>query len=219
MNESYAGIKRYCDENKVTLVAVSKTKSPAEISGIYQQGQKIFGENRVQELMPKYENLPKDIEWHLVGHLQTNKVKNIASFVSLIHSVDSMKLLEEIDKQGEKANRIIDVLLQVFIAKEETKFGLSEEEAFSILTSPMLNDLRHVSIRGLMGMATLTNDEGRIRDEFRRLHRFFIQVNESLEVNHKLQILSMGMSSDYRIAIEEGSNMVRIGSKIFGDRE
>lgn len=218
MNSSYAAIKKYCDEHHVTLVAVSKTKTPEDILALYNAGQEIFGENKVQELLPKYEVLPGDIEWHLIGHLQSNKIKFIASFASLIHSVDSWKLLQEIDKQGKKINRVIDVLLQIHIAEEETKFGLSYDEAKEILLNPELKNLSSICITGFMGMATLTTNEDQIRKEFLGLKNFFEESKQLQTSNIKLQTLSMGMSADYKIAVEEGSTMVRIGSAIFGER-
>lgn len=199
----------------VKLVAVTKTYPLDKILEAYNAGHKIFGENRVQELAPKHQDLPKDIEWHLIGHLQTNKVKYIAPFVSMIHSVDSLKLLQEINKCAEKSRRTIDCLLQIHIAQEETKFGLSFEEAEVILSSQELLLMKNIRIAGLMGMATLTEDESQIRKEFKSLKTFF----DKLKTNHSgLTTLSMGMSSDYKIAIEEGSNLIRVGSLIFGDR-
>lgn len=190
------------------LIAVSKTHPPSLVQEAYDAGQRIFGENKVQEMTAKYEELPKDIQWHLIGHLQSNKVKYIAPWVSLIHSVDSARLAEEIDKQGKKAGRVIPCLLQVHIAKEETKFGFSREEVLRFLEEfkPV-----NIEIRGLMGMATLTNDTEQIRMEFRQLHDLFTEIGNLTE-------LSMGMSSDYKIAMEEGSTMVRIGTAIFGGR-
>lgn len=203
----------------VTLVAISKTKPLEAIMEAYNAGHKIFGENKVQELTTKYEQLPKDIEWHLVGHLQTNKVKYIAPFVSLIHSVDSLSLLKEIDKQGKKNNRIICCLLQVYIASEETKFGLSEDELNELVHSEAFRSLTNVSVCGLMGMATFTDNTSQIQKEFNSLYRIFQRLKETLYANHpEFKEISMGMSSDYRIAIEEGSTMVRIGSDIFGER-
>jgi len=200
--------------SNTTLVAVSKTKSVEAILEAYNAGQRIFGENKVQEMVEKYEALPKDIQWHLIGHLQTNKVKYIAPFVSLIQSVDSFKLLQEINKEAAKNNRIIDCLLQIHIAKEETKFGLSFDEAKKIIFSPETKALKNIKIVGLMGMATNTDNQEQIREEFRTLHKFFLNSQFST-INSQL---SMGMSSDYKIAIEEGSNLVRIGSAIFGER-
>jgi pyridoxal phosphate enzyme (YggS family) len=203
----------------VQLIAVSKTKPNEDIIQAYQAGQRVFGENKVQEMADKYESLPKDIQWHLIGHLQTNKVKYIAPFVTLIHAVDSLKLLKEIDKEGKKNNRVIDCLLQFFIASEETKFGLSFEEATEILESKEFIEMENVRIVGLMGMASYVDDEEQIRDEFRTLYNYF-QVIKShhFKFNPDFKELSMGMSGDYAIAIEEGSTMVRIGSSIFGGR-
>jgi PLP dependent protein len=204
---------------QVKLVAISKTKPVEAVKEAYDAGQRIFGENKVQELSSKFEVLPKDIEWHMVGHLQTNKVKYIAPFVSLIHSVDSLSLLKEIDKQGQKNNRTIQCLLQVYIASEETKFGLSEEELNAFVNSPELSTMSHVSICGLMGMATFTDNTRQIHDEFSNLNRIFRALKETkFRNNPEFKEISMGMSSDYKIAIEEGSTMVRIGSDIFGER-
>jgi PLP dependent protein len=198
----------------VTLVAVSKTKPIEDIKALYDLGQRDFGENYVQELAEKAEQLPKDIRWHFIGHLQTNKVKTIAPFVHLIHGVDSLKLLQEINKQALKNNTVIDCLLQMYIAKEETKFGLDEEELPNVLISQLAN----VRICGLMGMASFTENMDTVRSEFHYLKTIFVKHAELLIANCQLPILSMGMSSDYTIAIEEGSNMVRIGSLIFGER-
>lgn len=199
----------------VTLVAVSKTYPDEVIMQAYEAGQRIFGENRVQELQQKYESLPKDIAWHMIGHLQTNKVKFIAPFVSLIHGVDSVRLLEEINKQAAKYNRIIDCLLQVHIAEEETKFGFNADEIHSLLQTSPKNTFPNVNIRGLMGMATFTDDAEQIRREFSGLHTLF----QELAQNHpQMDILSMGMSGDFKIAIDCGSTMIRIGSSIFGKR-
>lgn len=214
-------IKKILSEipTNVSLVAISKTKPLEAVLEAYNSGQRIFGENKVQELTTKYEQLPKDIEWHLVGHLQTNKVKYIAPFVSLIHSVDSLSLLKEIDKQGKKNNRIIRCLLQVYIASEETKFGLSENELDELVNSKELSLFENVSICGLMGMATFTEDTSQIRKEFNSLYRIFQRLKETRYANlPEFREISMGMSSDYRIAVEEGSTMVRIGSDIFGER-
>ena len=203
----------------VRLVAVSKFQPESVLREAYRAGQRIFGENRVQELVPKYEHLPKDIEWHFIGHLQTNKVKHIASFVQMIHSVDSFRILEEIDKQAARHNRIIDCLLQVRIAREETKSGLSEDEILSLLDTPALHDLKHVRICGLMGVATFTDDHAIIRREFRGLAGFFKRIEKAYFVDQpSFCELSMGMSDDYLIALEEGSTMLRIGSLIFGKR-
>lgn len=203
---------------EVTLVAVTKTQPLSKIMEVYNAGQRIFGENKVQELLDKHEELPKDIEWHLIGHLQTNKVKFIASFVSLIHSVDSLKLLQEINKQALKNNRIIDCLLQIYIANEETKFGLSFEEAQELIISTELKQLKNIRIVGFMGMATNTDKKEQITNEFNSLKQFFNKYNTHETFNFKLSILSIGMSSDYPIAIAEGSTMIRVGSSIFGER-
>ncbi len=202
-----------------TLVAVSKTKPNEDIMEAYNTGHRDFGENKVQELTTKAEQLPKDINWHMIGHLQRNKVKYIAPFVHLIHGVDTFKLLKEINKQAEKHDRIIECLLQIHIAAEETKFGLSEEELQSILESKELESLQNVRIIGLMGMATYTDDEGIVLKEFKSLKEIYDSVEKkSTHSNVKLSTLSMGMSGDYKIALEAGSNMVRIGSTIFGHR-
>ena len=197
----------------IDLVAISKTKSSEEIIQAYDVGQRIFGENKVQEMTEKQRVLPSDIHWHMVGHLQRNKVKYIASYVSLIHSVDSMKLMIEIDKQALRNERIIPCLLQIKIAKETSKFGLSQDDASKLLENSI--KYRNVKIYGLMGMASLTKDELQIDNEFKKLKIFFDQLKSKF--NH-LKILSMGMSSDYKIAIKNGSNMIRIGSQIFGPR-
>jgi pyridoxal phosphate enzyme (YggS family) len=202
------------------LIAVTKTHPVHIIEEAYKTGHRIFGENKVQELAPKYEALPKDIEWHLIGHLQSNKVKYIAPFVSLIHSVDSLKLLTEINKQGEKANRVLACLLQVHIANEETKFGFLEDEIMALLASPELTQLGNIKIRGLMGMATFSDNESQVRNEFKSLKQLFDKLKDiNLPAQFSMDELSMGMSGDYRIAIEEGSTMVRVGSAIFGHRD
>ncbi|MNJ92032.1 hypothetical protein D3C87_96870 [compost metagenome] len=204
---------------EVTLVAVSKTKPAELVREAYDAGQRVFGENKVQELVDKWEVLPKDIEWHLIGHLQSNKVKYIAPFVSLIHSVDSFKLLQEINKQGEKNGRVIPCLLQFHVAQEETKFGLSFEEAEEILQSREFIEMENISIVGLMGMASFVENEEQIRDEFRNLHNYFaILKSNYFKYNPDFKVLSMGMSGDYKLAIDEGSNMVRVGSSLFGSR-
>lgn len=200
----------------VMLIAVTKTHPVEKLMEVYDAGHKIFGENKVQELCEKQEILPKDIEWHLIGHLQSNKVKYIAPFVALIHSVDSFKLAEEINKQAKKNNRIIDCLLQVYIASEETKFGLDFNEAKLLLTSNELKHLSNIRIVGLMGMASNTNDVNQIKKEFKSLKQFFDTYNETASV--KLKVVSMGMSGDYQLAIEEGSTMIRVGSAILGAR-
>ena len=199
----------------VTLVAVSKTKPNSAILEAYEAGQRVFGENKVQEMVQKWETLPKDIEWHMIGHLQRNKVKYMAQFVSLVHGVDSLKLLLEIDKQAAKHQRTIDCLLQLHIAQEDTKFGLDEQELFELLHTSNFQNLRHIRIRGLMGMATFTSDTNQVRKEFETLRSTFKKVKSVLP---NVDILSMGMSGDYNLAIEEGSTMVRIGSSIFGSR-
>ncbi len=205
--------------DQVKLVAVSKTKPPEMIKEAYDVGQKIFGENKVQEMAAKNEQLPGDIEWHMVGHLQTNKVKYIAPFVSLIHSVDSFKLLKTIDKEAKKNQRLISCLLQVHIAKEETKYGFAAEEIKEILNSEEYKELSHIKIIGLMGMATFTEDMEWVRDEFKYLADLKNNLkNDYFEKENHFKVLSMGMSNDYHVAIEEGSTMVRIGSLIFGAR-
>jgi len=201
------------------LVAVSKTHSPEEIMALYRQGHRDFGENRVQEMLPKREALPKDIRWHLIGHLQTNKVKSIAPFVDMIQSVDSLKLLLEIEKQAQKADRVIPCLLQIHIAQEETKFGLDRKEVFALLEAPELTGLTYVDLRGLMGMATLTEDQDQIRAEFRGLRALLRELKTRFfPEKETFRELSMGMSGDYRIALEEGSTIVRVGSLLFGPR-
>lgn len=201
------------------LVAVSKTKPISDLMEAYNAGNKIFGENKVQELVGKAEEMPKDVEWHMIGHLQRNKVKYIAPFVQLIHAVDSIRLLREIDKQGTKNNRIIDCLLQVHIAEEEAKFGFDNKELKNALKDPQILEMKHVRVIGLMGMATNTENKDQIRNEFRGLKSLFDELKEgTLPENIIMKELSMGMSGDYKIAIEEGSTMVRIGSSIFGLR-
>jgi PLP dependent protein len=202
----------------VKLVVVTKTHPVEKLMEVYNAGHKIFGENKVQEMCDKYEQLPKDIEWNLIGHLQTNKVKYIAPFVSLIHSVDSIKLLQEINKQALKNKRVIDVLLQIYIADEETKFGLSFEEAEHLISSEELKKLLNIRIIGFMGMASNTQNQNKIRMEFRSLKDFFVKHSTTSTFNFQPSVLSMGMSSDYNIAIEEGSNMIRVGSSVFGQR-
>lgn len=202
------------------LVAVSKTHPATAIQEAYDAGQLIFGENKVQELTGKQPQLPSDIHWHFIGHLQRNKVKFIAPFVNLIHAVDSLRLLEELERQGQNSGKAISCLLQVFIAQEETKFGLSYEELDQLLADPMLSGLSHVKIEGLMGMATLTEDEQQIKREFAGLKNKFEELKRSsLPPSVHMRELSMGMSSDYRIALDEGSTLVRIGTAIFGERK
>ncbi|TDO22583.1 YggS family pyridoxal phosphate-dependent enzyme [Pedobacter duraquae] len=212
--------KNELDADQVTLVAVSKFHSAEEVMEAYNAGQRVFGENIVQELVEKQEQLPKDIEWHLIGHLQTNKVKYIAPFISLIESVDSIKLLQEIDKQAAKNKRIIDCLLQVYIADEETKFGLGFDEVIELLRSEEYAALKNIRITGLMGIATNTEVEKQINDEFEELKVFFDGVKLSFfRKDDAFSICSMGMSADYKLAVEAGSTMVRIGSAIFGKRK
>lgn len=201
---------------EVTLVAVSKTKTNEAILEAYNAGQRIFGENKVQELVQKHEDLPKDIEWHLIGHLQTNKVKYIAPFVDLIHAVDSFKLLKEINKQAIKNDRVIDCLLQVKIAEEESKFGLNQSDAEELINSEEVQQLEGVKIIGLMGMSTNTQNESQVENEFNSLKVLFDQL---ITHNPTLTTLSMGMSGDYQLAIKQGSNMIRVGSTIFGERK
>ena len=199
----------------VTLVAVSKTKPVADLMQAYDAGQRIFGENKIQEMVEKYEQMPKDIAWHMIGHVQTNKVKFMVPFVALIHGVDSLKLLEEINKQALKSNRIIDCLLQIHIAEEETKFGLNEAELTELLQS---DTFKNIKVIGLMGMATFTENQSQIRKEFQHLKTIFDNNQQPTTDNCQLTTLSMGMSGDYQLAIECGSTMVRIGSSIFGGR-
>ena len=200
------------------LIAVSKTQPIEKILQAYQTGQRVFGENKAQEMLAKYEALPKDIEWHMIGHLQSNKVKYIAPFVSLIHSVDSVRLLEEINKQGQKINRIIPCLLQMYIANEDTKFGFSQEEVIELLDNYPLS-FHNVRVVGLMGMASFTNNQQQIRAEFRSLKVFFEKIRgKPLPPQVEMKELSMGMSGDYRIGMDEGSTLVRIGTSIFGER-
>jgi len=204
----------------VNLVAVSKTKPISDLMQAYEAGQRIFGENKIQEMAEKWEAMPKDIEWHMIGHVQTNKVKFMAPFVSLIHGVDSLKLLQEIDKQAKKNNRIIDCLLQMYIAEEETKFGLDEKELDEILQFVQndKNEMKNIRIVGLMGMATFTNNQTQIEKEFTHLKSIFDTTNQLLPSTFQLLTLSMGMSGDYPLAIDCGSTMIRIGSSIFGGR-
>jgi pyridoxal phosphate enzyme (YggS family) len=199
----------------ITLVAVSKTKPIEQLNEAYDQGQRIFGENKVQEMVDKFEKMPEDIKWHMIGHLQTNKVKYIASFVSLIHGVDSLKLLREINKQATKHNRIIDCLIQIKIATEDTKFGMSLNDLQLLLKSDEFKTLDNIRIKGLMGMASFTTDKHQIESEFKYLKSIFDQIKKKYS---DIEILSMGMSNDYKLATKYGSNMVRIGSHIFGSR-
>jgi len=215
ITENLASIKKTIPE-RVTLVAVSKTKPNEALLEAYEAGQRVFGENKVQEMVQKWETLPKDIQWHMIGHVQRNKVKYMAPFVSLIHGVDSFRLLKEINKQAEKHDRVIDCLLQMHIAKEETKFGLDDEELEALLTDSAFSNLRNVRIVGLMGMATFTDNQDQIQSEFAYLKSKYDWVAKQLP---EISTLSMGMSGDYAIAIDEGSTMVRIGSSIFGSRQ
>jgi pyridoxal phosphate enzyme (YggS family) len=217
--KKYLEIVKQVEAKNSALVAVSKTKPVAALKELYDLGQRDFGENYVQELIEKQSLLPKDIRWHFIGHLQSNKVKFIGPFVELIHGIDSVKLLKEVNRQAEKNQRTIDVLLQVHIAVEETKFGLDQNELESILHSNDVLNLKNIRIKGFMGMASFTEDETSIRNEFRLLKKLFDQYAPIQTANCKLDTLSMGMSSDYALALEEGSNMVRIGSLIFGERE
>ncbi len=219
ITKNIQGVRDEIAGKNVTLVTVSKTRSIDEVQEAYATGQRIFGENLVQELVEKQALLPGDIQWHLLGHLQRNKVKFIAPFISLIHSVDSLRLLEEIDKQAAKHNRVIDCLLQVFIASEDTKFGLDHVELIELLSSEDLASLRHIRIRGLMGMATNTPNEKLIKEEFYELKTLFDGVKQSyFRDQPAFDTLSMGMSSDYQIAVDQGSTMIRLGTTIFGKR-
>ena len=211
-------LKSQLPEN-VTLVAVSKTKPVSNLMEAYNAGQRIFGENKIQEMTEKWEQMPKDIQWHMIGHVQTNKVKYMAEYVSLIHGVDSLKLLQEINKQAAKHNRVIDCLLQMYIAEEETKFGLDEKELEDILHFVQNEKLQNIKVVGLMGMATFTDNQTQIKKEFLNLKSTFDKINSLSIVNYQLSIISMGMSGDYNLAIEFGSTMVRIGSSIFGNRK
>ncbi len=207
-------------KNDVTLVAVSKTKPNELLMEAYDAGQRIFGENKVQELVGKFESLPKDIQWHMIGHLQSNKVKYIAPFVELIHGVDSLKLLKEINKQGKKCNRKINVLLQFFIASETTKFGFSMNECMEMFKTEAYQSFENVTVCGVMGMASNTNNQNQVKDEFESLKNIFDQLQTELfRSETTFKHISMGMSNDYQLAIEKGSTMVRVGSKIFGSRE
>lgn len=205
---------------QVTLVAVSKTKPISDLMEAYEAGQRIFGENKIQEMAEKWEAMPKDIQWHMIGHVQTNKVKFMAPFVSLIHGVDSLKLLHEINRQAQKNNRIIDCLLQVYIAEEESKFGLDEDELNGVIQFITQNSevYKNIRIVGLMGMATFTDNQNQIKKEFNHLKSIFDNLKSTDTDNLQLNTISMGMSGDYKLAIDCGSTMVRIGSSIFGGR-
>lgn len=215
--QNLLNIKSTLPEN-VTLVAVSKTKPIPDLMEAYDAGQRIFGENKIQEMCDKWEEMPKDIEWHMIGHVQTNKVKYMAPFVSLIHGVDSLKLLEEINKQAIKNNRIINCLLQVYIAEEESKFGLDEKELTTLISSDSFLNMENIRIVGLMGMATFTDNQNQIKKEFSHLKSIFDSHKNLKSEICNLKWLSMGMSGDYKLAITCGSTMVRIGSSIFGGR-
>lgn len=216
--EKYNEIKTSLPEN-VKLIAVSKTKPAEDIMQLYNLGQRVFGENKAQELKSKYEILPKDIEWHFIGHLQSNKIKYIAPFISLIHSIDSFELLKEVDKFAKKNNRVINCLLQFHIATEETKFGLSLQEGVDLLSNPDFVNLKNIEINGVMGMASLTDNREQIKAEFHELHNIFeLLKRDFFSSNPNFKDISMGMTHDYDIAIEEGSTLIRIGSAIFGER-
>ena len=220
IGENLQLFQKKIEENNCKLIAVSKTKPNQAILEAYATGFRDFGENKIQELVRKSEALPKDIRWHMMGHLQRNKVKYIAPFVHLIHAVDSLRLLKEINKQAKKSDRTISCLLQIHIAQESSKFGMNESALFELLQSSELANLNNITIKGLMGMATFTDDKTQVRNEFRSLKVIFEKVKK--EINHPhldLQELSMGMSADYEIALEEGSTMIRVGSAIFGQRE
>ena len=214
-----SAIKEELGNASVKLIAVSKTKPVESITEAYNAGHRIFGENMVQELVEKYERLPKDIEWHLIGHLQSNKVKYIAPFINMIHSVDSLKLLQEINKQAIKNNRVIDCLLQIYIADEDTKYGLDFSEAIDLLRSKEFTELKNIRIRGVMGIATFTVNPRMTQDEFYELKTFYTGLKETIfRKNPEFTEISMGMSGDYKIALEKGSTMIRLGSTIFGSR-
>lgn len=213
-------IKEELQARNALLVAVSKTQPPERVMQLYEQGQRVFGENKVQEMAAKHEALPSDILWHFIGHLQTNKVKYIAPFVACIHSVDSLRLLQEIDRQAARCHRVITCLLQFHIAGESTKFGMTLPEAAELLSSPEFKAMQHVKVAGVMGMATFTEDEAQLRREFKQLAAIFRQLKSDFFAGSPdFKELSMGMSGDYPIALEEGSTMVRIGTLLFGDRK
>ncbi|HXL57509.1 MAG TPA: YggS family pyridoxal phosphate-dependent enzyme [Chitinophagaceae bacterium] len=214
--DAYTELMNELKQKNVKLVAVSKTKPVEDIFELYKLGQKDFGENYVQELLEKQKQLPADIHWHFIGHLQGNKVRYITSFIHLIQGVDSYKLLSEINKQGQKINRVINCLLQVHIAQEETKFGFDEKELDEAINQLIKAPMENINVTGLMGMASFTDDMDKVRSEFKYLKALFDKYQQT--TNYKLQTLSMGMSSDYKIAIEEGSNMIRVGSLLFGER-
>lgn len=216
--ENYKRIQLFCQQHQATLVAVSKTKPVEDILELYKLGHRDFGENYVQELLEKQAQLPSDIRWHFIGHLQSNKVKYLAPFISLIHGVDSFKLLKEINKQALKTNRIIPCLLQMYIAKEETKFGMDKLELAELLSSEEFSLLSNICVEGLMGMASFSNDKNLVESEFKGLYEIYRTFKSLQTPNCKLSLLSMGMSGDYELAISAGSNMVRIGSLLFGAR-
>lgn len=217
IKESLLTIKNELPDT-VILVAVSKTKPVSDLEEAYAAGQRIFGENKIQEMTQKWEVMPKDIQWHMIGHVQTNKVKYMAEYVSLVHGVDSLKLLKEINKQAKKHNRVINCLLQMHIAEESTKFGLDKEELDNLITSDVFKTLENVNVVGLMGMATFTDDKNQIKKEFATLKEIFSSLQSIKSTNLDVKILSMGMSGDYKLAMDQGSTMVRIGSSIFGSR-
>ncbi|WP_299014146.1 YggS family pyridoxal phosphate-dependent enzyme [uncultured Polaribacter sp.] len=218
IKENLENIKSQIPDN-VTLVAVSKTKPVADLQEAYNAGQRVFGENKIQEMVDKYDALPKDIKWHMIGHLQSNKVKYMAHFVDLIHGIDKFSTLKEINKQAKKHNRVINCLLQVKIAKEDTKFGLSFSDIEEILNSPEFTSLENIKVVGFMGMATFTNNQKQLQEEFSSLKTFFDKHKALPDTaNCKLKTLSMGMSGDFKLAIKEGSTMIRVGSSIFGNR-
>lgn len=204
---------------QVTLVAVSKTKPKQDIEAAYQTGHKIFGENRIQEMTDKWEELPRDIQWHMIGHVQGNKIKYMAPYVSMVHGMDKPKRFKELNKEARKNERKIDCLLQIHIAQEESKFGFSYREAEDFLNEDLAAKYPHVRLRGLMAMATNTDDEDKVRKEFRQLKSFFDRMRDQAHLGAHFDLLSMGMSGDYKIALEEGSNMIRIGSRLFGARD
>ena len=213
ISENLKSFKSELPQN-VNLVAVSKTKPIEDLMEAYNAGQRIFGENKIQEMESKWQEMPLDIEWHMIGHVQRNKVKYMAPFVSLIHAVDSLKLLSEINKEAEKNERTIQCLLQIKIAEEESKFGMDKNDALQLLNCEEFQNLKNIKVVGLMGMATLTDDENQVSEEFSRLKSFY----DTLKDSHNFSVLSMGMSGDYKIALQNGSNMVRVGSAIFGER-
>ncbi len=216
--EEYKKLMDYCGQHQVTLVAVSKTKPMEDIQALYDLGHRDFGENYVQELVEKEEKLPKDIRWHFIGHLQSNKVKYIAPFIHLIHGVDSFKLLKEVHKQGTKNEREIDCLLQIFIATEESKFGLDEAELQEMIADPALGSLTQARVRGLMGMASFSDNKEKVATEFQGLKKLYDQLKSTTFSSDGFDTLSMGMSGDYEMAINAGSSMIRIGSMLFGAR-